>query len=160
MLRTVSVGVAAMLAMAGFTTAASAAVLECTFENGGIEVYKIAAGSWQVWDGKAWAWQERSRNRPAGFNSRGSLPPCSVTVDNDYYKWMQNGDGGYPEIDATISYQSSLTIDRQSGALKSSWSLHNVWATLGKVVDRDGAANGMCKPTTDPSLKPKPAPKL
>ena len=153
-------GAAAMLAMAGVTTAASAAVLECTFKSGGIDIYKIAPGSWQQWNGTAWAWQERPCERPGGYNDRGGSPPCTITVDDDYYRWSQDGDGGEPAIEATTSYRASLTIDRQTGVLRWSWSLHNVWATIGKVVDHGDTADGTCKAIGDPSLKPKPAPKL
>lgn len=153
-------GAAAILALGGVTTGASAAVLECTYQKGFIEIYKITPDSWQEWDNNAWTWHDRAcYGKPADYNGLDTLP-CNVSVDSDYYRWSQNGDGGQPEIEATSSYRSSLSIDRQTGVVKWSWSSHAVWRILRKIDDHGDSAEGTCKVIVDPALKPKPAPKL
>lgn len=106
-------GTAALLALAGATTQASAAVLKCTYSNGAIAVYKISPDAWQQWDDKAWAWRDRPCEQPgvlAIFDDQ--IPACKIAISDEYYRWSQDADKG-DDIKKTSTGPASPSTDKR-----------------------------------------------
>lgn len=116
--------------------------------------YRITTESWASWNSKSWQFEPFS----CGKFSSSVDTKCAATVTDNEYDWHEYGVRTVPAY--TNRAEQKLTIDRQTGkaSFLAESAIKGFDGTL--TVFNDVHQTGTCKRVDDPSLKPKPQPKL
>ena len=139
--------------------AQTAAIVSCQWEGGSEpEIFKIDPGTWSKFDRKKWIWISQSCDNVGDI-----MVTCSVNIDENRYLWKLEGkeDHNVPSIsylDYTTHARETIEIDRNDGKVKY---CDRMWVT---GHDAETLSNeeksGLCSKAADPSLSPRPVPKL
>ena len=161
---------------------AEVSFIRCSWDLGDkAAVYRVSKANWSTWNADAWQWNEweceygefsnhgeryspgRSNSYPVTENDE---LKCNIVYDDSKFRWELNGRKDLkihrsPESGLASRVRSSFDIDRQTG--KAAWDFVAStmgWGTLPSEPREIRNDRGTCERTTDPSLRPKPAPKL
>lgn len=129
------------------------AIVECTWNGGGVETYRVGATTWETWDVASWSWRERACSDIIDVK-------CTISNSASQILWKMYGkefiDGGKSAWTLTI-VDTSINIDRLTGL--ATYSRHYRFEsprTAPKLTRQDMTAT--CQGAKDPALLAKPAP--
>jgi len=122
-------------------------------ENGGYGIYKIESAAMWGWNSTEWRWAG-----PQCFTRKFSQGDCTTQVTDSRYVYTDEYSENYGPTN-NHGYAMILTIDRTNGSA-SLYERQYHFFGLSDDGDKQTTKTGTCEKTTDPSLLPKPAPKL
>jgi hypothetical protein len=130
------------------------AIVECKWNDGLIETYRITPTTWENWDHGSWNWKPRECKDP------NSIPvKCSVSISSEQYHWKMTGrefiDNGRNWLNSIVN--SYVAINRMSGG--SVYTYQFDWESNKQPLKTSqNDRTGTCQGVKDPALLPKPAP--